>query len=67
MERLINVSIFSGFFFGLFGRGSLFFFCGALLLVIGDIPARAFEMEGAQGNDFLGFSPAVDAFFEGFG
>jgi hypothetical protein len=51
MERLIDIGIFTRFFFGFFGRGTLLVagnvrrVAGGFLLVIGEVPARALELE----------------------
>jgi hypothetical protein len=62
MERLIKFCIVGFFIF--FFRGG-FFFCFAVSVVffiIGDVPAVAFELERAQGNDLFGFTLAINAF-----
>jgi hypothetical protein len=66
MERLIDVGIFIFFLGGFFDRFG-FFFIFAAFFIIGDVPALAFELERAQGNDLLGFSLAMDALADGFG
>jgi len=67
MERLINFCLIIGFIF--FFRLDLFF-CftvGAGFFIIGDVPTIAFELERTQGNDFFGFSLAINAFGNGGG
>jgi hypothetical protein len=44
MERLINIGIFIGLFCRFFGRGVLLVLA-AFLLIVGDVPARALELE----------------------
>jgi hypothetical protein len=66
MERLINFCM-VGFFIFFFRRFSFFFFIAGVILIIGDVPALAFELERTQRDYFFGFALAINAFGNGWG